>query len=69
MADRQVRPRRIVRAYVVEQNPHPLFVGPAPFVVVQFESIDFIKMDRRRIKREQARAVRAWRKSRRVNGR
>lgn len=52
----------VVRAHVIEQIPHPMF-GPAPFVLVQFESIDFRLMDRRRIKREEARAMRAWRKS------
>lgn len=49
--------RRIVRAHVVEQIPHPMF-GPAPFIIIQFESMDFRLMDRRRIKREQARAIR-----------
>jgi hypothetical protein len=53
--------RRIVRAHVVEQMPHPMF-GPAPFVIVQFESWDYVHMDRRRIKREKARAIRNWRK-------
>lgn len=59
--------RRIVRAEVVEQIPHPI-AGPSPFVVVQFESIDFRLMDRRRIKREQARAMRAWRNYKRQHG-
>jgi hypothetical protein len=55
---------KIVHVHVVEQMPHPM-AGPAPFVVVQFDNMDFRLMDRRRIKREQAKAVRAWRKSRR----
>jgi len=51
---------RRVRAYVVEQYPHPMF-GPAPFVAVVFED-GFLKWDRRRIKRETMRAMNVWRK-------
>jgi hypothetical protein len=53
----------IVHAHVVEQTPHPI-MGPAPFIVIQFDSIEYLKMDRRRIKRETARAVREWKKGR-----
>lgn len=54
----------IVRAQVYEQTPHPIF-GSAGFVVVKFDSMAFLNMDRRRIKREQNRALKKWRRSRR----
>jgi len=53
----------IVRAYVIEQTPHPM-IGSANFAVVVFESDDWIKMNRRRIKRERNKAIRAWRRAR-----
>ncbi|HET9538091.1 MAG TPA: hypothetical protein VFP43_22550 [Mesorhizobium sp.] len=55
----------LVHAYVVEQLPHPM-VGPAPFALVMWESEGWRQMDRRRIKREEKKAVRKWRKAREV---
>lgn len=57
--------RPVLHAYVIEQIPHPMF-GPAPFVLVKFEGDGaYWNMDRRRIKRETAKAMKAWRKSKR----
>jgi len=53
---------KIVRAYVVEQTPHPM-AGHANFAVVVFESDDWVKMNRRRIKRERNKAIQAWKRT------
>ena len=53
----------IVHAEVYEQVGHPMF-PQASFVVVKFDDLAFVNMDRRRIKREQNRAIKKWRKQR-----
>jgi len=58
-----MKSKRRNRAYVIEQIPHPM-LGPAPFVVVVWQpEFAELKMDRRRIKREMARAMREWKMS------
>ena len=51
-------------AEIIEQNPHPLF-GPAPFAVVVFDR-NPSQMDRRRVKRETNKALRAYRNLKRA---
>lgn len=56
---------KIVKATVYEQTPDP-YMPPPTIAVVKFDDPSYVLMDRRRIKRERAKAIRKWKRQRRV---